>query len=105
MKFSSYIVKIVSPCNLNCSYCYEYNSKDDSWKKKPKIMSEEVAEKLAERILEHSLGSKNTIVPIIFHGGEPLMAGLDHIQKLVNIFKKKNPHIKKLSLECKQMEL
>ena len=95
MKFSSYIVKIVSPCNLNCSYCYEYNSKDDSWKKKPKIMSEEVAEKLAERILEHSLGSKNTIVPIIFHGGEPLMAGLDHIQKLVNIFKKKiSPHKK-----------
>ena len=30
------ILKVVAPCNLNCSYCYEYNMGDDSWKFKPK---------------------------------------------------------------------
>ena len=95
MKFTSCIVKIVSPCNLNCTYCYEYNSKDQSWKSKPKVMSLEVADKLADRILEHVKDSHNSIVPIIFHGGEPLMAGLEHLKRLVEVFKNKISPFKK----------
>ena len=37
--FNTLIVKFASPCNLNCTYCYEYNTGDDSWKKKPKFIS------------------------------------------------------------------
>jgi len=96
MKFTSFIVKIVSPCNLNCTYCYEYNSKDQSWKSKPKVMSLEVADKLADRILEHVKDSHNSIVPIIFHGGEPLMAGLEHLKRLVEVFKNKISPFKKV---------
>ncbi len=29
---NEFIIKISSRCNLNCSYCYEYNLGDDSWK-------------------------------------------------------------------------
>ena len=27
------VVKLASRCNLNCSYCYEYNKGDDTGKK------------------------------------------------------------------------
>ena len=29
---NEFIVKVSSRCNLNCTYCYEYNLGDDSWK-------------------------------------------------------------------------
>ena len=47
------VVKIASRCNLNCSYCYEYNMGDDSWKKAAKFMSDETAELLGKRINEN----------------------------------------------------
>ena len=39
---SGYVIKVASRCNLNCSYCYEYNMGDSSWKKMPKYMEEEL---------------------------------------------------------------
>ena len=29
------VLKIVQPCNLNCTYCYVYNRGNDSWKSRP----------------------------------------------------------------------
>ena len=52
---SGFVIKISSRCNLNCSYCYEYNMGDDSWKSMPKTMSIETMSKVMDRIKEHSL--------------------------------------------------
>ena len=38
----TFVVKVVSRCNLNCSYCYMYNLQDRTWRNQPGIMSAEV---------------------------------------------------------------
>lgn len=83
--FHTYLWKIVSRCNLNCSYCYVYNSVDDSWRSQPVVMSEKVARQTATRIREHleAHGKKDAV--IILHGGEPLLAGIRRIKELVSI--------------------
>lgn len=87
MKFSSFVVKIVSPCNLNCTYCYEYNALDDSWKSMPKVMSIDTAKQVALSIKEHLLPNSPTSIPIVFHGGEPLMAKVGHFSSLIKTFR------------------
>ena len=56
--FNTLIVKFASPCNLNCTYCYEYNTGDDSWKKKPKFISAENAKILNNRLREYLIDSE-----------------------------------------------
>lgn len=64
------IAKVHSRCNINCSYCYEYNMGNTSWKTKPKTMSLETFEVVCQRLAEHNTGDGPFIS---FHGGEPLL--------------------------------
>ncbi|MDB2533992.1 radical SAM protein [Porticoccaceae bacterium] len=64
------ITKVHSLCNINCSYCYEYNMGNTGWKTKPKNMSLETFEVLCQRVAEHNTGDEPFIS---FHGGEPLI--------------------------------
>jgi len=73
--FRQFILKVHSRCNLSCSYCYVYEMADQAWRHMPKRMSREVAQKAVERIAEHVEGHGLESVDIIFHGGEPLLAG------------------------------
>jgi uncharacterized protein len=78
--FNTCIVKVVSPCNLNCTYCYEYNRGDDTWKNRPVKISKEVVSNLAFRINEHADLHGLTSFFINAHGGEPFLLtaeGLD----------------------------
>jgi uncharacterized protein len=84
--FHTFLIKIASRCNLNCSYCYVYQSPDTSWEWKPKFLSPDMAEQIAARIQEHVTEHGLTDVTIIFHGGEPLLAGLERLRELVAIF-------------------
>lgn len=77
--FSSFLVKIVSRCNLNCDYCYMYKHIDQSWKKQPVIMTPENRKMLAHRIGEYARHTKLESCLVIFHGGEPLLAGEERI--------------------------
>ncbi|TDP37692.1 radical SAM protein [Nocardia ignorata] len=83
MSFDTFVWKIASRCNLDCSYCYVYNLGDDSWKSQPKLMSERVAAKAAGRVLEHALERGLTGVVINFHGGEPFLGGTRHLRSLL----------------------
>ena len=49
--FTSFLVKVASRCNLNCSYCYMYQHADQSWKKKPLTLSAQHQDLLATRLL------------------------------------------------------
>jgi len=83
---SSFVVKVHSRCNLNCSYCYEYNQGNDGWKNKPKFMTLDVFRKLCERISEHLTEHNYRHKPhISFHGGEPLLQPIDFFDKAVEI--------------------
>ncbi|MBW7869264.1 MAG: radical SAM protein [Brumimicrobium sp.] len=84
------IIKIASRCNLNCKYCYIYNKGDETYLNQPKFMSEDVIRSFAKKLrnyLQHY--NKNKFI-IVFHGGEPMLAGKDRIQFFINEVKRVN---------------
>lgn len=85
MSFDTFVWKIASRCNLNCTYCYVYNMSDNSWRSQPKLMSEEVARTAASRVHEHALSRGLDRVVINFHGGEPFLGGVRHLRALHEI--------------------
>jgi uncharacterized protein len=73
------LLKLHSRCNLACGYCYVYESIDQSWRRRPTIMSRPVIDAAASRIGEHTREWGLSTVTVILHGGEPLLAGADTI--------------------------
>lgn len=85
---TSFIFKVASRCNLNCSYCYEYNMGDETWKQQPKFPSPQTVEQLAKRVKEHSSKHQVKSVAFSFHGGEPLLAGAKFFRETVKTIRK-----------------
>jgi uncharacterized protein len=77
---SQLLVKVATRCNIDCSYCYWF--RDAAVYDKPKLMSAEVLHQLLRRIEEHL--AKHVIVdfPIVLHGGEPLLWGVDNFHRM-----------------------
>ncbi|WP_083865527.1 FxsB family cyclophane-forming radical SAM/SPASM peptide maturase [Nocardia brevicatena] len=73
--FTEFIVKIHSRCNLACDYCYVYEMADQSWRAQPKVMSRKVFEDSCRMIAAHARQFALPKVGLVFHGGEPLLAG------------------------------
>lgn len=71
----AFVLKVVSRCNLNCTYCYVYNKGDSTWRNRPVLMRDDVLEAAVERIRDWCERSGQRKVNITFHGGEPLLAG------------------------------
>nr|WP_263858866.1 cyclophane-forming radical SAM/SPASM peptide maturase YhhB [Shewanella algae] len=69
------MVKVASRCNLDCDYCYMYHHEDQSWRSMPKTLSAEHREAFTRRLQEYVLQSGLNTCSVIFHGGEPLLAG------------------------------
>jgi uncharacterized protein len=76
------VFKIAQRCNLNCSYCYIYNRGDDSWRRRPAIVSDEVVEALGHRIAAHCEKHSLRRMTIALHGGEPLLVGKQRMQSI-----------------------
>jgi uncharacterized protein len=85
--FHTYLWKIASRCNLNCKYCYVYNLADQRWRRQPHFMSEDTARQCACRIREHLQKHDKKDLVIIFHGGEPLLGGIDQLRMLCTIIR------------------
>lgn len=92
-KVTSYVLKVASRCNLNCSYCYMYNLGDKSYMNQPKFMSLDTITALAERLHTYTEASGYRYIQVIFHGGEPLLLGKDYYEQCLRIFKEKAPNI------------
>lgn len=82
--FRQFVVKIHGRCDLACDYCYMYQHADQSWKRRPPTMTDQVSERLADRIAEHVRQHRLAAVRVILHGGEPLLAGVDGIARVVD---------------------
>ncbi len=67
---------------MGCLYCY-YLEKEDLFKDISLIRMPELL--LEEYIVQHIEASKEEVIHFVWHGGEPLMAGLDYFKKIVNI--------------------
>lgn len=85
--FNTYVTKVVSRCNLNCSYCYMYNLQDKTWRGQPAVMTTEVARAMGQRIREHCSLHEQRWVHIILHGGEPLLMPIPHFKTLLAIWR------------------
>ncbi|OEJ21424.1 hypothetical protein BGM19_38555 [Streptomyces agglomeratus] len=82
MSFDTFVWKVASRCNLDCTYCYVYNASDTSWNAQPRFMSDEVAAAAAQRIKTHAQERALERVVINFHGGEPFLGGSRHLEAL-----------------------
>lgn len=83
--FHTFLWKITSRCNIDCSYCYVYQMPDQGWRRQPKLMSEQVARQTAVAMRNHLQRHDKKYAAITFHGGEPLLGGVDHLQMLSRV--------------------
>jgi uncharacterized protein len=81
--FSQFVIKVHSRCDLACDICYVYEHADQSWRGKSPVMRPETARAAAERIAEHAAAHHLSEVQLILHGGEPLLAGADRLEKII----------------------
>jgi uncharacterized protein len=70
------IIEPVTLCNLSCSYCFIGEKKSTS-------MKFTTLEKIISSVIIHN--GKDCITKFIWHGGEPLLAGIDFYRKVVDI--------------------
>jgi uncharacterized protein len=77
---SQLLVKVAARCNIDCSYCYWF--RDAAVYDKPKLMSADVLHRLLQRIEEHVARHSLIDFPIILHGGEPLLWGIDNFNRI-----------------------
>ena len=80
--FSTFILKLTEVCNLNCTYCYMFNSNDSTHKSVPKIMDASVACIFVDRLVEYADKSGRQQFKIVLHGGEPSLWPVDSFKKL-----------------------
>jgi len=87
IEINAIVVKIASRCNLNCDYCYMYQHVDQSYKKQPRFMSEDNVLDLAKQIRAYTEQSGLGCMRVCLHGGEPLIAGFERIEKFLSTLK------------------
>jgi uncharacterized protein len=77
--FREFILKVHGLCNLRCTYCYMYAMADQDWRARPPRMTRRTIAQTAARLGEYTVAAGLADVSVIFHGGEPLLAGADVI--------------------------
>ena len=76
---SQLLIKVASRCNIDCSYCYWF--RDPAVYSKPKMMNDAVLEQLFRRMEEHAAAHKLAVLPVVLHGGEPLLWGVENFNR------------------------
>ncbi len=82
--FSTMLKPIGSRCNLDCSYCY-YLDKAGIYGGREALMSDELLEEYTRQYID---GNKVDLVTFNWHGGEPLVAGIDFFRKAMELQRK-----------------
>jgi uncharacterized protein len=80
---SQFVLKVHSRCDLACDHCYVYEAADQSWRRRPIVISDEVAARAAARIAEHARAHSLSVVQVVLHGGEPLLAGRNRLERII----------------------
>ncbi|MPY56899.1 FxsB family cyclophane-forming radical SAM/SPASM peptide maturase [Streptomyces spongiae] len=81
--FRQFVLKVHSRCDLACDHCYVYRHADQSWRRRPKVISDEVATAVVSRIAEHARAHPEVSrVHVVLHGGEPLLAGRERLARI-----------------------
>ncbi|MFI0357172.1 FxsB family cyclophane-forming radical SAM/SPASM peptide maturase [Actinomadura sp. 9N407] len=91
--FREFVVKVHSRCNLACDYCYMYEMADQGWRRQPRRMSRPIVDLVARRIAEHAQSNLLSGVDVVLHGGEPLLAGVEHLRYVVTTLRAAMPDV------------
>ncbi len=75
-------------CNLRCKYCYYLDNKALYPAESAFVMNDDILEKY---IIQHIEATTEETVLFSWHGGEPLLAGIDFFRKAVFFQKKHKP--------------
>ncbi|MEW1613151.1 MULTISPECIES: radical SAM/SPASM protein FxsBH, inactivated beta-hydroxylase extension form [unclassified Streptomyces] len=80
--FREFVLKVHSRCDLACDHCYVYEHADQSWRTRPRTISDEAVSWTARRVAEHATTHALPSVAVILHGGEPLLAGPARLRRV-----------------------
>ncbi|MEU5715234.1 radical SAM/SPASM protein FxsB, inactivated metallohydrolase extension form [Streptomyces sp. NPDC020403] len=96
--FREIVLKVHSRCDLACDHCYVYEHADQSWRTRPRAVSDHVIARTAQRLAEHAETHALPSVSVILHGGEPLLAGPARLRRVCEEFRKALSDIADLDL-------
>jgi uncharacterized protein len=74
----SYIVKVTDNCNLYCPYCYHFKAKQ-------RVPQSTLDFSLLESFIKQAAQYSPEKIWFIWHGGEPLLAGLGYYEQVVKV--------------------
>ncbi|WP_234365504.1 FxsB family cyclophane-forming radical SAM/SPASM peptide maturase [Streptomyces sp. RTd22] len=98
LPFREFLLKVHSRCNLACDHCYVYQGADQSWRDQPRAMAWPTAERVCRRIADHAAAHRLPSVRVLLHGGEPLLAGVEFLGRLVRRLRELLPHHTRLDI-------
>lgn len=87
-EFQVFAKPVGAVCNLNCSYCYYLGKKNLYPDSGSILMADDILEKY---IVQHIEASTEDIITFSWHGGEPLLAGIDFFKKVLKFQSKYKP--------------
>jgi uncharacterized protein len=93
-EFQIFAKPVGAVCNLNCTYCYYLIKKEIYPADSSFLMPDDLLEKY---VIQHIEATTDDIITFSWHGGEPLMAGIDFYRKAVALQQKYKPEGKILS--------
>lgn len=85
------VVKLHERCNIACDHCYMYRGADQGWRRRPVRMPDGVVDQAAARLGEHARRHALADVRVVFHGGEPLLAGAATMERAMRSFRAAMP--------------
>jgi uncharacterized protein len=75
-----------------------YEMADQSWRAKPRVMGPAVVDQACARIAEHVARHGVPAVQVVFHGGEPLLAGVEAVEHAAGALRRALPAEVRLDL-------
>ena len=85
-EFQIFVKPVGADCNLGCHYCYYLKKISLAQGRTHPLMPDDILERY---IIQHISASPDDVVFFSWHGGEPLLAGIDFYRKAL-MFQKKN---------------
>lgn len=92
-EFQVLVKPVGARCNLSCTYCYYSGKKGLHGEKPAACMPEDILEGYIKQHIDATVGDS---VLFSWHGGEPLLAGIDYFRKIAEVQKTHLPPWKEL---------
>ncbi len=75
------IIKVTESCNYTCKFCHYSNNGPN------KFMNIDLCKEIILQSVMYNSSCGKNVIKIIFHGGEPLLCGLDYFNEIVQFEK------------------